>query len=98
MLHVPWNFQGHDTKIDKVIFIPVSHRILKFGGFCYKPSNYSLNTKNSGKSCLSQIVGRNIYCSNPKKFFQFWKIFDPHKSAKKGQKIKISQSMPCDIS
>ena len=60
MIHIPWNYQGQDMKIDKVIFIPVSHQILKFGGFCYRTSNYSLNMKNSGKSYGSQIVGRNM--------------------------------------
>ena len=91
MLHVSWNFQGHDIKIDKVIFIPVSHGILKFGGFCYKPSNYSLKTKNSGKICLRQIVSRNICYSNAKKYFQFWENFALHKSAKIGQKVKFSK-------
>ena len=80
-----WEVQGHELEIDKVIVIPVCHRTLKFGGFCYKTSNYSQNTKYSGKSCLSQIVARDIYYSSAKEKFQFWENLDSHKSSKKGQ-------------
>ena len=42
--------------MDQVISIPVSHGILKFGGFCYITSNNSLNTKNSG-----EVTGVKLY-------------------------------------
>ena len=91
IIQTTWKFQGHEIKIVKVIFILVCHSILKFGGFYHKTSNYSQNTKYSGKSCLSQIVARDIYYSSAKEKFQFWENLDSHKSSKKGQKVKISK-------
>ena len=72
--------------MDQVIFIPVSHGILKFGGFCYITSNNSLNTKKSGKVTEVKLYAET-YTIHRRKKFQFREKLDLQKSAKRGQKV-----------